>query len=306
MRVLVFSDPHNADNPPRMRKEGYREEILEKQRLLIPISKECDLTVCTGDVFHSKRAEHVSYKLMNEICEIYREFPRMLIVPGNHDIDTRMDWSDRPLGILAKLPNIRVLHNATFKYGAFDVAFKLWGGGEFFSVKEMMGFMEDSVKGTSKVIAVVHASIAEGMYYPFEYTQISSIVPFCDFLILGHLHDFQYARPHCLATGGLSRGVLTFDANLLRPVYYGIVEVGEDIQCELCDIPVKPAEEVFKVEKKVLEGKQKETVDGFVEFIQNLKIPKNLNREDAIVYIKQLSDVKEEVKREAIKVLEEL
>ncbi|MCK4497505.1 MAG: metallophosphoesterase family protein, partial [Candidatus Aenigmarchaeota archaeon] len=210
MKILFFTDAHNSDTSPLMRTASYCEDILKKQEQLVEPAKRCDLVICGGDVFHQKKTHKVSYYLVNRIMEIYREFPRLYIVPGNHDIDTVMDWSDRPLGTLGKLPNIHVFHEEIVHFGGCN----LWcfGGGEFFSLDSLKLFVEKNEPahvGTN--IAVLHAAVAEkvGRYkFPIISPTVLDSHNVFDLFLLGHLHDYQVQHAKMVAPGALSRGVL--------------------------------------------------------------------------------------------------
>ena len=199
-KVLYFTDPHNSDQPPRMRREGYREQILKKQELIIPVAKKVEMTIIGGDIFHQKKVYKISHKLVNQIMEIYREYGMTYIVPGNHDFDmSPAELKDNPLAIIAKLPNVRMLHGVAFKgvYG-MDIFFK--GLGDFEEEKSLVTMLKEweadrteRSKNHSCLlynIAVVHDSVA---FKPQRFPTISLREKF-DF-IFTHGANGEYGHP---------------------------------------------------------------------------------------------------------------
>jgi len=302
--MLFFSDPHNADLPPRMRTSSYCEDILVKQEALIEPAKKCDFVICGGDVFHSKQTKHISYKLTNRLMEIYREFPRLYICPGNHDVEDRWDWSDRPLGTLEKVPKVYVKHKEIVSIGGVNLWF--FGGGEFFNFDNLEDFVNRNVSEHRGLdVGVFHASIAD-KNYPFVTRTCSEILQHSiDFLLLGHLHDFQMNTKSVCAPGGLSRGILKLDESLERKVFYAIIEVeeGEVVNNMLYELPVKSIEEAFKLEEKISQENREEAINSFVEYIEGLKLPSGVTKEQLIEEIKKM-DIEEGIKNNAVRILE--
>lgn len=321
MKILFFTDPHNSDTPPRSRKEGYREEILAKQNALIVPAKGCDLVICGGDVFHQKDTGKISHRLVNNIADIYRTFPSLIIVPGNHDFDKQMEeLSYNPMRSLERLPNVTVYdkHRDSLisdktgipgKMGRIQIDF--WGGGEFRSLDRMVNFLSQPVLEDAILrVAVLHASVAYRKKFKFEVIPFGKVAKFADVFLLGHLHDYQTVHPHgpIVAPGALSRGVLDRQEDLYRKVGYAVVELGLEaatVDATFIPLDVKSPDDVFKMDAKAQEVKEIAIVQSFVEYIQDLKIPEALTREQLIAHVKKL-DISKEVKEKSIKVLEEL
>jgi len=285
----------------------YCEDILKKQEQLIKPAKECDLVVCGGDVFHQKKPEKISYYLFNRLAEIYREFPRLLIVPGNHDFDKRIEeLKYNPLGALCKLPTVRVMHDWIGHFKGVN----LWcyGGGDFFSLDSLDAFVAKNVAPHDGVdVGVFHASVAEKKKkYKFLTMPPEMLDSYFELLLLGHLHDYQVNHGKLVAPGALSRGVLNIDQSLERKVCYAIVEVvGTEVKAMLYELKVKSPDEIFKMEKKGEAVKQEKAIQSFVDYIETLTIPKGMSKEELKIFIEK-QNVSGRIKKEAIKILEEM
>lgn len=310
MRIGFFSDAHNADIAPRMRRESYTQDLIDKQELILKKTKKYDLVICGGDVFHSKRSEKVSYRLSNKLLEIYREFPKLLIVVGNHDLEGSDVFGERPIGLFSKLPNCSVILEGVQAYD--DCIFVCIGGGEFFSAEHIVKFLQKASKETlSKgfpVAAVVHAPLASLSLheYPFEVIPFKDVNKLFPFFMIGHLHDYQICNDRIAAPGGLSRGVLNFDLNMERKVGFISIELVDGIfKPKFEEITVRPYAEVFKMDKKISEVKTKEAVECFSDFVSGLEIPKALDSERLKLHISKM-DLDDKVKTKAVKILEGL
>jgi len=310
LRIAFFTDAHNADLAPRMRKESYTQDLIDKQEIILKKTKKYDLIICGGDVFHSKRSERISYRLSNKLLEIYREFPKLLIVVGNHDLEGSDVFGERPIGLFAKLPNCNVILSGIQTYD--DCIFVCVGGGEFFKNEEIVGLLKKYSKETMSkgfpVSAVVHAPLTSLSFneYPFEIIPFKDVTKLFPFFMIGHLHDYQICNERIAAPGGLSRGVLNFDLNMERRVGFISIDLVDGIfKSTFEEIKVKPYGEVFKMEKKISEVKTKEAIESFSGFVSSLDIPKAMDAEKLIEHISKM-DLDDKIKIKAVSILKNL
>lgn len=316
-RILFMTDPHNSDTPPLRRTKSYRDDILAKQEFIIPYAKKCDFTVIGGDVYHQKNPNRISHYLVNRIAEIYREYGQLFIVPGNHDIDNSIDeLKYNPLATLAKLPNVSLRLNCSSVVGGINMFW--WGLGEFLAKEEMFKCLaqwqaerdKDTGSYVLPTVAVMHSAITTKKY-PFDIIPFEKVEPFADFFMLGHLHDFQAVDSRFVAPGALSRGVLKFDSSFNRSVGFVIVTVPitgntAPITVEPVCVPVREAEEIFDIEKKISEQEVELQLGQFAEIIKDFELEKNpIDKESLIEHIK-LMEIDEVVKKYAIELLKEV
>jgi len=311
MRILFFTDPHNADHPPRMRKASYMEDILFKQQELVQIAKTCDLTICGGDVFHQKNPDMVSHRLVNRVAEIYREMGDMIIVPGNHDVGggaSETLWRYRPLNHLANLPNVEILHKKQ-RTLSLEWSVACYGLADAWEpLSEFERWLRTLVPLTKKQIVVAHIPFLVGKdKYPYPTIRLTSAIKSCAKLFfLGHMHDFQQVSGQIVAPGSLSRGVLKMDASYGRPVYSVVVNIDKgEIAFNLIKMDVKPADEVFRLDEKQKEQREQRAVGELLSFIDDFTIPQKLDQ-DTIEDLIKKSSVDDETKETALKILKEM
>lgn len=103
MKILVINDPHVALTPPRGCRPAYTEDVfnmlLEARQYAIDLN--VDVTVCTGDWFHSKM--NVAHRMVRRSIDILKDWPGLkLFIAGNHDMGAEgiNSIANQPLGVL--------------------------------------------------------------------------------------------------------------------------------------------------------------------------------------------------------------
>jgi DNA repair exonuclease SbcCD nuclease subunit len=310
LTVLWFSDPHNSDTPPRSRKDSYMEDILAKQEKIAEVSKDYDLVLLGGDVFHQKRADRVSYKLVNKLCEIYREMGNLIIIPGNHDVESKWDFSVRPLGTLAYLPNVRLSHAEVIEFDEFVLL--TYGGAEFFPEIEFTTWLqEESLKLTTAGdkrhrVGAFHQGIgSETWNLPFPLIDARQVENFVDFGLIGHIHShvgyISAGKLYC--SGAISRGSLVAD-EADRPVCYMDVDIRKDnISCGLQELPCKLGDDVFKIAERQAEKRTEAGVQEFLSYIESFDLPKSLSVDEIVSYLESNKEIDQKVAQKALSIL---
>jgi len=315
--ILFFTDPHNSDQPPRMRREGYREQILAKQVAIIPHAKVVDLTIIGGDIFHQKKTHKISHYLVSKVMEIYREYGAVYIVPGNHDFDMNPEeMKNNPLGIVCKLPNVRLLHGGVARsIMGMDIFFK--GLGDFKEDKTLIDMLKEwqidqteRAKSMTSIlynVAVIHDSVSYRKL-PYETIPFGNIEKYADLFLLGHIHKPQGETVRMVSPGALSRGSLERDT-VDRAVVFVVIDIDTDARrhsVKPIKLLVKPAEEVFKLDQKVAEIKIDDKVNKFLEYLQTVHVDLKVSDVRDMIQKIEVLDMDERVKKEAIKILEQL
>lgn len=311
MKLLFFTDPHNSDTPPRMREDSYFEDILAKQEEVAKLSKKHDVTLCGGDIFHQKRSDKISFKLVNRLCEIFREMGPTVIVPGNHDVETKWDFSVRPLGILSHLPNVKLSHADITQFDEFVLL--TFGGAEFFHELEFEAWLDavhvTMIKKRIKKfkIGVFHQAIRAHEWdessFPFPLISPNKVELLTDMAFIGHIHRMLYMGQKLIYPGALSRGVLSAD-EVERDIYVVSAEIrGNEMERSFVSIPHKDGIDVFKIVEKAKEKGAEKEVGEFLSFIETLDLPKTLDSEDIITTIEGNKELDNKVAKKAVQIL---
>jgi DNA repair exonuclease SbcCD nuclease subunit len=310
MRILYYTDPHHSDTAPIMRQDTYRTDILNKEEQILKAAKKCDAVIIGGDIFHQRNPDKVSHKLVNMILEIYREFPMTIIVPGNHDFDTSIDdiTYKSPFGALRFLDNVTVLHDHYVHIGDRIMVYG-FGGGDFFSHDILLQCCDNYYSSNSGSgffhIGVLHASVARKKL-PFETLTAAKVTRFFDLICLGHLHDYKDMTEVISAPGALSRGVLKLDESYDREVGYALIDiVGSQVQNQFVPLDVRPADEVFKINKREQRKLEETAVGNLLDFLHSLEVPRVMSAEKLMEHIKGMN-LEYDVERRAIEILRSL
>jgi len=314
VKILFFTDPHNAERAPRSRVETYMEDLLDKQEQLIEPAKKCDLVIHGGDVFHSKKP--ASFKLWNKLAEIYRELGNLIILAGNHDFDKtheELEWNH--VYALNKLPNVDVVLQAEVVNRG--VRFIFFGGGDYFSFEEFKKYLNGIKKQSVFSVGVFHSSIKVAKKkYPFPTISLSTkFFDLFNLILLGHLHDQQFHGAvkksgqslYVAAPGSLSRGVLREDESLDRAVGYSLITVKDKNteKVEFKKLKYKKAEDVFDLEAREEEKQAGKKAQDLIDYVENMELSGGLDNDYIINKIKNM-DIEVKVKEKAIEILEGL
>lgn len=309
MRIFFFTDVHQSTHPPRMRTASYESQIFEKLEQIIKPAQKSDWVIFGGDLFHSKKPENIPYALTNRLMDIFREFGRTLIVPGNHDFDTSSTdiFGKSPIATLTKLPNVELLMNHGFDTDD-NVHIYGVGGGEFFTPEQYVQMATDHVafvgKGKHKV-GVFHASVTDKKY-PFPVIPVGVFEKHFDLLLLGHLHDYQKVEGTVVAPGAISRGVLKLDDNFFREVGYATVDVvGGRFQTQFVPLEIYPADQVFRMDAKQRQIEDVAAVGSLLQFIESMDIPRPQTTERLTELIMEM-ELDPVLKERALKILREV
>src|SRR4030042_1844664 len=87
--ILIANDPHIADQPPLGRVDNYAESIFRKLEEIGEIAGKvgASCVAFSGDLFHHKRPNRISHRLVSRLINTFKAYPcRRLVILGNHDL----------------------------------------------------------------------------------------------------------------------------------------------------------------------------------------------------------------------------
>lgn len=325
LKFAVLNDLHFADNAPIGRRSTYQEELFEKLIGVSTLMRNEDISflVCTGDVFHLKRADRVSHALVNRLIDCFKyDFDcTVMIVPGNHDL------SESGLDGIQKQP-IQTLFDAEaavqlnsnnmycIKRGG-DVKAFFFGrhydtdgdlDPDYYLVTDEESRLKN-VAGANVTVMVAHGSLVppgrEPIYPHLMAEDIEwnagAFVP--DLVLCGHLHeDFGIKKlkngPIYVNLGSFARP----SRNDVDQRNFAIVTIGDDLKISIEQRPIPhmlPASEVF------LEMKEEYSDESMAEFAATLVETIMLEETTLDEALAALGDIPDNVKARLKKYLEE-
>jgi predicted phosphodiesterase len=235
------------------------------------------------------------------------------MVPGNHDIRyNNLETLERqPLGTLYASKVFEQLDERVFEDGDLRVRVVGVPYNPNLTLNELMGIQKK--KGDTHLIAVVHAlaslnpptSVEDFWNEPvFSYESlVSRNGP--DVFMFGHWHKDQGVEvvggKYFVNQGALSRGSLVRE-NLERNPKVALIEFdGSGLRVETFKLAVAPAEDVFDLEKKAVQERERQDIDQFVQrLVSEGEVDPNQTIEENIKSL----DFADDVRAEALKYLE--
>lgn len=190
--LLFFNDPHASGTAPGRRIDRYADAIIGKLTWLFAYANEHHLVpVCTGDLFDAPVVdEHIKTAIIRLLRSCWTN--RIIILPGNHDIEGAKLSDADSLGVLAATG----LANIPVNGGAFDLfdieneagqIVRVGVGGTPYG-QDIPDDVSDLFDGEADgVIWLTHANLAFGGDYPgaMPLAEIKG----CSLAINGHMHD---------------------------------------------------------------------------------------------------------------------
>lgn len=318
MKFLIVNDPHLSDVPPRNRTETYVEDIRAKLEESFEIAKQKRVShvIITGDVFHNKAANRVSYRLTQNVMRLFDDCDfSVIIAVGNHDISNgRLDSVERqPIGVFHNMrsgircveENYIVAVCDEFEH-CWSTKFDVVPG-----VAEVMGdgileYMNKDWKGD---YLIAHMPIAMPHETPI-WPHISSredIFQRWKCVIYGHIHEYhgfyKVGGTWFLNLGAISRGSIK-ESDLTRKPKVAYLELG-DGEPEVEEIELtcaKPASEVFKLIELAEKAESDENVAMFLTSLKETMM--DFVDVNSLIKVIENSDMESEVKSEAVGILE--
>jgi DNA repair exonuclease SbcCD nuclease subunit len=286
VKFITFTDVHVSDTNPASRLGDYREDILNKLRQIGKVGKKLgvDFYILAGDLFHFKAPMRNSHALVRMLIEIFQDFGAPIYTTeGNHDLrrDSYDNFGEQPLSVLYATGVLHQVRNEIIKINDSTVRIS---GIPFTEEPDLTITPRRISHDENLQICILHlyATKKGGELFGhklYSYDEISSLGD--DIFVLGHYHvDQGIERINTnskeqifVNVGAISRGSLSEDEITREPkICYvsATTEKGKPptIKAQSVKLRVKPAEEVFNIEKKKSEKKEIEDAERFVGTLQ--------------------------------------
>lgn len=316
---LIIGDLHAAEQPPGRRDLNYFDDCMAKLDQIVDLAARHDDTIFIGDLFHSKRANHVSHRLVLALSDRIREMGDVYVLPGNHDLaDGSLESLARqPLSTLALLPNVTLLD------GPMGTVYEI-SGDTFLGVPGIGSVCDAKPEALDWFCApdlhvqidavLAHAPICvEDKPWPTWHPNDLPLPESCRALVYGHQHDkarlviegsydAERQYPMVLATGAVMRGAISEAEN--EPAVVAL-ELGEHVGGSILPLQARPASEVYRWAEREAERAENAALDAFVESIGTTRIA-GFSVEDLISSIRSNEEIPGTVRSAAIEIVEGL
>jgi DNA repair exonuclease SbcCD nuclease subunit len=324
VRLLWRTDVHYSDQTPSSRTDDWTETVAGKLAEVGEVARAYDVAAVLdgGDFFNDKTPIRTSHRLVSRIAQIHAGYPCPVYGSvGNHDIRLAQmaNLGESPLESLFAAGVFRRLydeHELVLERGGVKV--RVVGVPYHGPRYDLERFRRIRRGDEDWLVCVAHvlASPQGGEMFKNEdilrYDDLPDLAPDVSVWAFGHWHKNQGIQEIAggrwvVNVGSLTRGALTQDNIDREP---GVVTMcfgprGTRLSLDFVKIRVRPAGEVFDMQKRVREEARAMTVDAFVEsirrelqgptgrpfreIIESADVPTKV-RERALDYIERASD----------------
>lgn len=280
--ILTMGDIHISDINPRSRKDNFKETILGKieQLLQLSIKLKVDAVEVTGDIFNIKIPTKNSHDLTRELITLFKRFKcPVYAIPGNHDLtaDDLDTLSEQPISVLFASGAIKNLSHEVITKKGLKVS--LVGIPFTKNIGDLTNLKIPPKDDAAAQICLMHiyASPNGGKLFKerlYGYDELAALGS--DAFVLGHYHvnqGIQWLDKKCFVNlGSISRGTLAEESIEHKPEFGHIKITGGEgletvITAEAIPVIIKPAEEVFDLQKRGTEKKENADIQKFVEHL---------------------------------------
>ena len=282
IKLLWRTDVHMGDKTPRRRTGNWTDDVVNKLKWIGDLAKdkEIDAVLDGGDFFDVKSPTKNSHSLVRRACEAHEHYPCPTYgLVGNHDVKYgNIDYlPEQPLGVL--------FSSGVFKQFGDDVEINFEKDGVKVRVVGVpyhgVIYDFDRLKNIKKkdedyLLVACHLLARQGKTGSmFENEDIVGY----DFLndntevdgwFFGHWHKDQGISTllngaRVVNVGSLTRGSLHLDDLDRRPCVVEVQATKESLNFIRHDVPVRDANEVFKIEETVREKEDKQRMEDIVD-----------------------------------------
>lgn len=313
LAFLFRTDVHTSDRSPISWKGDYPAEIWASLEQVGQIAREREANAILdgGDYFHVKAASRNPHRLVERTARIHRAYPCPTYeVEGNHDIsyNNLSTLSDQPLGVLFASQVFQPLREEVFTDGDLQVRVV---GVPYSPTRRLEDLLKIQKKpGDTHLLAVVHALAAKSPppqvedfwnepVFSYE-ALVSRNGP--DMWMFGHWHKDQgieeVGGKQFINLGALSRGALVRE-NLERTPKVAFIEATESsLTVTPISLVVAPGSEVFDLEKKATQEKERHDIEQFVlQLVSDGSLDPEASVEDNIRSLGFADEVRDEALR---------
>ena len=289
IRLLWRTDVHNSDQSPASRTDDWSETVAHKLVEVGQIANqhEVDAVLDGGDFWNDKTPIRTSHQIVSRTIRIHQRYHcPTYCTPGNHDLRLAQldNLTENPLESLFASGTFRRLYDdseAVFEKDGVKV--RVVGIPYHGPRYELDRFRAIERGDEDWLVCIAHvlASAQGGEMFKNEdivkYSDLLELAPDVDVWNFGHWHKNQGIEEiddgkYVVNVGSLTRGSLTQDNIDRKPgvvlMTFWSADHKMPPKLEFIPITIRPAKEVFDLDKRVKEEARAMTVDAFVASIK--------------------------------------
>jgi DNA repair exonuclease SbcCD nuclease subunit len=235
-----------------------------------------DGAIIAGDLYNLKKPARNSHRLNQDLIKEFGQFEcPIYMIEGNHDLTgNQLDsLEEQPLGVLfADKTLIQLRHEIVEKNG--DKISLV--GVPYQEGLDLSSLNLPSKEGCASQICAMHlyAGLKSGYLFQdrlYGYDELAELSP--DVFVIGHYHIdqgiYKEGEKYFVNIGSMSRGTLS-DEDIEHHPQIGYIKITVDgprttYKLQPIRLKIRPASEVFDIEKREEEKKELKEIEKFVE-----------------------------------------
>jgi len=302
--IITANDIHISDNGPRSRIDNFKETVLGKlgQMCMACNKLNADAAIIAGDLFNLKNPTRNSHGLNQELIKVFNQFNcPIYMIEGNHDLTANRleSLESQPLGVLFADNTLKQLRNEIIEKDGKKISLV----GVPYIEKLDLDTLQIPDKGdcVCQICAMhLYAGLRGGMLFKerlYGYDDLGAFSP--DIFVLGHYHIDQGIHEekgkYFINIGSMTRGTLS-EEDIDHNPQIGFIKINvEDNKpvytLRSINLKVKPAAEIFDLEKREQEDQEKEEIKLFVEKLATEAVGESANSAESIDHLIDTMDM---------------
>lgn len=266
MKLLISGDWHLTDKAPENRVDNYGDACLGKAEFILQTAKEleCNYILQPADFFDSPNP---SYELFTKVVKLISNYSTITILTafGQHDLRYRNPRNTALRALETSCQNVMVGVPLLFPTHPKEIVIKC------------IGWNEDIPEPTPNAfnILVIHRMIVDEKIWEgqtdFEYANIFLKKNKFDLIVSGDNHKYFVAESGkrlLVNCGGLMRSSIDQVKHEPTLVFF---DTEHPDKWYNIDIPIEPAEKVFRMDMVEKTKERNEKLDSFIEGLSTHK-----------------------------------
>jgi len=275
MKIGIMGDVHATRVVPENRIDDYWETFIDKFTWCLEKFKQesVDIVIQPGDFFDSSKASDFVKQYLIYILKNFTKSFKILTVFGQHDLRYHSsDTYNTPLKVLERADVVSIIDNKhPLKFDDGDRTVYISGASWFEDIPEPIKHDSENILNIlvmHKMVIRMGEKIWEGQSNYIEAERLLEVWDY-DIVVSGDNHRnliCNKKKKWLINAGSLMRSRIN---QLEHKPKIHMIDTENLNKVFTFDVPIKPAQEVFDIERVTFEKERNEDLEAFIDGLQN-------------------------------------
>lgn len=299
MKLLLTGDIHITGDRPTNRIDNYWETVKGKVKFILDTAQERGIRIvlCPGDFTDTPILSWIEFYEIQNLLRSYQDWINFYVTFGQHDMRYRTKPNTALMALYHSTPNIFLLDNTSEKFSDTHI----------YGCSYNSEVPEPDRKTVFNILLIHRMIIDKKLWSKQEEYEPSNLFlrqHEFDLIVSGDNHQpFDCKTPGgrwLFNCGAMMRNKI----DMVEHKPYVVIFDTETKEHEKVYIPIKPAEEVFKMDKAIEEKEKNQELEAFVSGLSTNK-EMDLKFEDNLAAYIRENQIPDEISSIAINSLKE-